>query len=87
MKYRDPFEFTPFARLLFSANRLPASNDASQAFFDRWLIVPFASRFRGTRGEIPRRILFLGAASFLAACLEEHTVASPDAVILQGGLA
>ena len=52
VKYRDSFEFTPFARLLFSANRLPASNDASQAFFDRWLIVPFESRFRRTGREI-----------------------------------
>jgi putative DNA primase/helicase len=55
--YRDSFEFTPFARLLFSANRMPTSSDASQAFFDRWLIVPFANRFRHMRGEIPRRIL------------------------------
>jgi putative DNA primase/helicase len=30
IKYRDSFEFTPFARLLFSANRLPAGSDASQ---------------------------------------------------------
>ena len=51
VKYRDSFEFTPFARLLFSANRLPASSDASQAFFDRWLIVPFANRFRQTRAR------------------------------------
>jgi len=56
-KYRDSFEFTPFARLLFSANRLPPSNDTSQAFFDRWLIVPFPNRFRHTRGETPRSIL------------------------------
>ena len=56
-KYCDSFEFMPFARLLFSANRLPASNDASQAFFDRWLIVPFPNRFRHTRGETPRTIL------------------------------
>ncbi len=57
VKYRDSFEFMPFARLLFSANRLPGSSDPSQAFFDRWLIVPFANRFRQTRREIPRRIL------------------------------
>jgi putative DNA primase/helicase len=57
IKYRDSFEFTPFARLVFSANRLPASDDASQAFFDRWLIVPFPNRFRQTRRETPRRIL------------------------------
>jgi hypothetical protein len=57
IKYRDSFEFTPFARLLFSANRLSASSDASQAFFDRWLIVPFPKRFRHMRGELPRHIL------------------------------
>ena len=34
-KYRNPFEFTPFARLIFSANHLPASKDASTAYFDR----------------------------------------------------
>jgi putative DNA primase/helicase len=57
IKYRDSFEFSPFARLLFSANRLPASDDASQAFFDRWLIVPFKNRFRHTRRETPRSVL------------------------------
>ncbi len=56
-KYRDSFEFTPFARLLFSANQLPPTNDASQAFFDRWLIVRFPNRFRHTRRETPRSIL------------------------------
>jgi len=55
-KYRDSFEFTPFARLLFSANHLPATEDASQAFFDRWLIVRFPNRFRHTRRDIPRSI-------------------------------
>src|SRR5215469_1152075 len=57
IKYRDSFEFSPFARLLFSANRLPASNDVSRAFFDRWLVVPFDRRFRHTRSEIPRNAL------------------------------
>jgi putative DNA primase/helicase len=56
-KYRDSFEFTPFVRLIFSANQLPRSNDASQAFFDRWLVVPFPNRFRDTRRETPRSIL------------------------------
>jgi putative DNA primase/helicase len=57
LKYRDSFEFTPFCRLLFSANHLPASRDGSQAYFDRWLIVPFEVRFRGTGTEIPRQVL------------------------------
>jgi len=54
-KYHNPFEFTPFARLIFSANHLPASKDASTAYFDRWLVIPFEKRFRGTAREIPRR--------------------------------
>jgi phage/plasmid-associated DNA primase len=52
-KYQDSFEFTPFARLLISANHLPASRDASKAFFDRWLMIPFHAGFRNTRKEPP----------------------------------
>ena len=55
VKYRDSFEFSPFARLLFSANRLPANSDASQAFFDRWLIFPFQN------GSARRGVRFRGA--------------------------
>jgi putative DNA primase/helicase len=57
LKYRNPFEFTPFARLIFSANHLPASKDASTAYFDRWLVIPFEKRFRGTAQEMSRRRL------------------------------
>ena len=39
-KFQASFSFKPFARLLFSANRLPQSPDSSEAFFDRWIIVP-----------------------------------------------
>jgi P4 family phage/plasmid primase-like protien len=44
-KFRDSFEFVPFARLLFSANHPPKSQDASPAFFRRWLVVPFERTF------------------------------------------
>lgn len=40
-KFQGSFEFTPFARLLFSTNFYPQSKDSSQAFFRRWLVVPF----------------------------------------------
>ena len=40
-KFQGSFEFTPFARLIFSANHYPQSNDASHAFFRRWNVVPF----------------------------------------------
>ena len=51
-KFKTSFSFQPYARLLFSANRLPQSPDSSEAFFDRWIIVPFGRRFRGTKREV-----------------------------------
>jgi P4 family phage/plasmid primase-like protien len=56
-KYQHPFEFTPFARLLFSANHLPATRDSSTAYFDRWLVLPFERRFRASNHEVPRQVL------------------------------
>jgi putative DNA primase/helicase len=40
-KFQGSFEFTPFARLIFSTNHYPQSKDASPAFFRRWHVVPF----------------------------------------------
>lgn len=40
-KYGIPFDVKPFSRLLFSANHPPRSSDASDAFFRRWLVIPF----------------------------------------------
>lgn len=53
-KFQSPFEFTPFARLIFSTNHLPSTRDSSPAFWDRWMVIPFTRRFRGTDQEIPR---------------------------------
>ncbi len=50
-KNRPSFTFTPYSRLLFSANEAPPTSDNSDAFFDRWLILPFARRHRGTDHE------------------------------------
>jgi putative DNA primase/helicase len=50
-KHRDSFSFVPYARLLFSANQPPPTSDSSQAFFDRWIVVPFHRRIRGSTGE------------------------------------
>jgi putative DNA primase/helicase len=44
-KYCDSFEFSPFCRLLFSANNPPRSTDSSAAFFRRWLVIPFEATF------------------------------------------
>jgi P4 family phage/plasmid primase-like protien len=40
-KNRPLFEFTPFCKMIFSANRPPMTRDQSNAFFERWLIIPF----------------------------------------------
>jgi P4 family phage/plasmid primase-like protien len=52
-KYRDSFEFRPFCRLIFSANHVPRSHDASHAFFRRWLVVPF-DRTINKSEQVPR---------------------------------
>jgi putative DNA primase/helicase len=44
-KFKDSFEFIPYSRLVFSANHPPKSQDASPAFFRRWLVVPFERTF------------------------------------------
>jgi P4 family phage/plasmid primase-like protien len=51
-KFKDSFDFVPYSRLVFSANNPPRAHDASEGFFDRWIVVPFERRFRGERGEI-----------------------------------
>jgi putative DNA primase/helicase len=56
-KYSHGFSFCPYARLVFSANQLPRSADASEAFFDRWLLLSFDRKFRGTDREVNRRQL------------------------------
>ena len=56
-KHKDSFEFSPFCRLIFSANHIPQARDGSLAYFDRWLILPFRRRFRNTDQEMPRALL------------------------------
>jgi putative DNA primase/helicase len=46
-KYEHPFTYVPFAVMLFSANVAPASSDQSDAYFDRWVVLPFGRRFEG----------------------------------------
>jgi len=54
-KFEESFEFVPFTRLIFSANHPPKSQDASSAFFRRWVVVPFERTFHaGDPGTLPR---------------------------------
>jgi putative DNA primase/helicase len=53
-KFQTSFEFYPYCLLLFSANQYPESADATSAFFDRWIVVPFDRIYRNTDKERPR---------------------------------
>ena len=46
MKHRDPFEFRPYAKLLFSANEFIPSRDCSYGFFRRFQIIQFERIFK-----------------------------------------
>jgi len=45
-KHRDSFSFQPYAKLIFSTNKLPpVRDDEVDAFFKRWVILEFPYRF------------------------------------------
>jgi putative DNA primase/helicase len=44
-KHEQPFTFKNYARLVFSANRMPRSIDKSFAYYRRWIIIPFEKTF------------------------------------------
>ena len=50
-KYKNPFTFTNYAKLIFSANDVPPTTDKTYAFFRRWVIIEFPNRFEGDRAD------------------------------------
>ncbi|MGB6532365.1 MAG: phage/plasmid primase, P4 family, partial [Candidatus Nitrosopolaris sp.] len=44
-KFGQPFKFRNFAKLIFSANLIPESDDKTDAFYRRWIIIRFDKRF------------------------------------------
>lgn len=44
-KFRQPFEFENYAKLIFCANVLPKSYDVTQAFMRRWVLYEFNTTF------------------------------------------
>jgi putative DNA primase/helicase len=86
-KFKDEFTFLPFCRLLFSANKPPLSPDATEAFFERWIVVAFDRKFRGVEGrEIPRHKLdaVLGAPAELSGVLNRALAMVPG--VLERGI-
>ncbi len=48
-KFKGSFEFTNHAKLTFSCNKLPKSDDESYAFFRRWILISFPNTFDGDK--------------------------------------
>ncbi len=46
-KYGQPFEFSSYAKLIFSANEIPQSEDKTFAYYRRWIIFFFEKVFDG----------------------------------------
>ena len=46
-KHQQPFTFENYAKLIFSANQIPESDDQSYAYYRRWVIIPFLRVFEG----------------------------------------
>jgi putative DNA primase/helicase len=40
-KYGQPFAFTAWSTMIFSANEIPGSSDGSAGWTERWVILPF----------------------------------------------
>lgn len=50
-KHQHGFDFDNMAKLVFSANRIPESNDDSYAYYRRWIILPFFKTFEGHNAD------------------------------------
>lgn len=48
-KFQHSFNFVNYAKLLFSANKVPEALDDSDAFFRRWIIITFPNVFEGEK--------------------------------------
>ena len=47
-KYGKSFSFRNIAKMIFSTNKIPDSDDKSYAYYKKWLILSFDKVFRGT---------------------------------------
>jgi putative DNA primase/helicase len=62
-KYQSKFTFRPLAGHVFSCNQLPTTADLTEAFFDRFILLPLSRKLRGGSTERPN-----AAAYVIASC-------------------
>lgn len=51
-KYKDPFDFVPYAKHWFGTNHLPHTRDFSDALFRRAVILTFNNKFEGEKRDV-----------------------------------
>ena len=49
VKYKKDFNFVSYAKLIFSANILPRTDDDTYAFYRRWILLSFPYTFEGKK--------------------------------------
>ena len=54
-KYKNPFTFRPFCKMMFATNNLPRVNDKSYGFYRKLLIIPFNQKFVDSNGQGRRK--------------------------------
>jgi len=50
-KFKNAFKFRNFAKLIFSANKVPSTVDDTKAFFRRWIIINFPNEFKRDKAD------------------------------------
>ena len=50
-KFQPFFTFRPYAKQIFSANKLPEARDDTDAFFRRWILINFPNKFEGDKAD------------------------------------
>ena len=83
-RYGRPFQFQPFVRLIFSANRVPDSTDTSYGYLRRWLVVPFDAQLHDDERD-PFLIEKLSTPEELSGLLN-HAVAAYRRMLNSGRL-
>jgi len=50
-KFKGAFSFVNYAKLIYSANKLPMTGDKSYAFYRRWILLSFPNTFEGENAD------------------------------------
>jgi len=50
-KFKGAFSFVNYAKLIYSANKLPMTGDKSYAFYRRWILLSFPNTFEGKNAD------------------------------------